>query len=108
MQYGNTKREKGCGIMMACPHCRGELDDSKKYITCPHCGRVARSVEECVEALLSSGQLDSLRQKATSEYWGTITTGLRHIMFMDMETCLAVRDKLFKSPEEDLPDLSSD
>lgn len=89
--------------MAMCPHCRGELDEAKQYITCPHCGRTTSSVDNCVKAILSSGQLENLIQKASNEYWQIITTGLRHIVIMDMETCLEVCDRLFKSPEENTP-----
>ena len=89
--------------MAVCPHCRKELDNSKQYITCPHCGRTTTSVDNCVKAILSSGQLEGLLQKASNEYWEIITTGLRHIVIMDMETCLEVRDRLFKLLEESPP-----
>lgn len=83
-----------------CPHCTITLDSSARYITCPHCGRITKTVDECVEIILSSGQMDCLIQKATSEYWKTITTGLKHIMFMDEQTCLEVMDKLFSPTSE--------
>ena len=86
--------------MVVCPHCTTMLDSSARYITCPHCGRVTKTADECVNIILSSGQMDCLVQKATSEYWETIMTGIKHIMFMDEQTCIEVMDKLFKPTSE--------
>lgn len=86
--------------MEICPHCLGEFDGEKKYISCPHCRRTPKTVDQCVKALLDSGQLENLLQKATDEYWEIITTGLRHIVIMDKQTCLEVCEKLFSLPED--------
>ena len=84
--------------MAICPHCRGVLNDSRQYITCPHCGRTTSSVDDCVKVILNSGQLENLLKKATDEYWGIITAGLSRIVIMDKQTCLEVCEKLFSSP----------
>ena len=86
--------------MAVCPHCQREFENAKRHIFCPHCRRTPIPVAQCAQTILNSGQLESLLQKATDEYWKTITTGLKHIMIMDEQTCLDVCRELFDHRED--------
>ena len=99
-------RMKGCTVMFICPHCHMELND--KNFFCSHCGRVTSSVDSCMDAILNSGKLDDLMQKAANAHRKIIVDGLRHIMIIDMETCQEIYDRLFKPCKEDDRNLTNE